>query len=227
MTKVLFALTSHDRMGDTDRKTGAYAPEFTHPAKVFAEAGYDIDFVSVAGGRPPLDGLKADDTITNSFLADPVMTARLNAAKKPTQIDPADYDAIFYAGGHGTMWDFPTDTTLAAVASAIYGRGGVVAAVCHGPAGLLPVTGPDGSPIVAGKAISSFTNEEEADVGLDTTVPFLLESALISQGALHKKGVAFREFAIADERLVSGQNPASATKVAQLIVEILDGQNRL
>src|SRR6185369_16777264 len=175
--------------------------------------------VSVAGGQPPLDGVKPDDTVTSEFLADPGLAAKLAAARTPAQVDPADYDAIFYAGGHGTMWDFPTDTTLAAVASAIYQRGGVVAAVCHGPAGLLPVTAPDGSPIVAGKAVSSFTDEEEAAVGLDATVPFLLESALVAQGAHHKKAAPFSEFAIADERLVTGQNPASATKVAQLTVE--------
>lgn len=119
------------------------------------------------------------------------------------------------------MWDFPSADDLGALAGNIYAAGGVIAAVCHGPALLLAVPGPDGGPLVAGKAVSSFTNEEEAAVGLDGVVPFALESALIAQGALHKSGPNFAEFTVADGRLVTGQNPASAARVAELALEAL------
>lgn len=222
MTKnVLFALTSHAVLGDTGRATGAYVPEIAHPAEVFTAAGYAIEFVSVAGGQPPLDGIKPDDAVSQRFLADPAVTARLAATPTAADLDAADYDAIYFAGGHGTMWDFPTAKDLADLASRIYAHGGVIAAVCHGPAGLLAVTNPDGTPVVAGKRVSSFTNEEEAAAGLSETVPMLLETALIDQGARHEKAANFTEFAIADGRLVTGQNPASAAKVARLTLQAL------
>lgn len=220
--KVLFALTSHDRLGDTGRSTGAYVPEIAHPAKVFAAAGWTFEFVSVAGGQPPLDGIKPDDTVTQAFLADEAMKARLAATRTAAELDPADYDIIYFAGGHGTMWDFPKASELAELAAAIYERGGVVAAVCHGPAGLLGITTADGNPIVAGRNVASFTNAEEDAVGLSDAVPFLLETALIEQGAKHQKADNFVEFAVADGRLVTGQNPASAAKVAQLALAAVE-----
>jgi putative intracellular protease/amidase len=216
---VLFALTSHDKLGDTGRHTGAYAPEMAHPAQVFTAAGWALDFVSVAGGQPPLDGIKPDDAVTQSFLADPDIVTRLASTRTADQLDPAAYQAIFFVGGHGTMWDFPDCAELAELAASIHAHGGVVAAVCHGPAGLLGIKNPDGTPLVSGKTVSSFTNEEEAAVGLDTTVPFLLETALVGLGAKHQKAADFTEFAVADGRLVTGQNPASAAKVARLALD--------
>lgn len=219
---VLFALTSHDQLGDTGRSTGAYLPEIAHPAKVFADAGWDIDFVSVAGGQPPLDGIKPDDELSQAFLTDEATTIKLAATKTPDQLDPAAYRIIYFAGGHGTMWDFPKATELGDLAGRIYEAGGVVAAVCHGPAGLLAITTPAGDPLVAGRTVSSFTDEEERAVGLSEVVPFLLETALTELGAKHRKGENFAEFAVADGRLVTGQNPASAAKVAQLALAALD-----
>ena len=217
--KVLFALTSHDKLGDTGRPTGAYLPEVAHPAKVFTDAGWTVEFVSVAGGRPPFDGVKPDDAITYAFLADPETNAKLDVTRTADQLNAADYGVIYFAGGHGTMWDFPDDEELATLAADIYALNGVVAAVCHGPAGLLGITTSDGTPLVAGKHVSSFTNEEEDAVGLSDVVPFHLESALIAKGALHSKGGNFAEFAVADGRLVTGQNPASAGKVAELALQ--------
>jgi putative intracellular protease/amidase len=214
--KVLFALTSHDKLGDTGRETGYYVPEVAHPAVVFAEAGWDIAFTSVRGGEPPQAGVKPDDTVVATFLAD--HAKELATTPTPSQLNAADYDAVFYVGGHGTMWDFPNDTRLAELASHIYDNGGVVAAVCHGPAGLLPVTGSDGQPLVAGKQVSAFTNEEEQAVGLANVVPFALETALAEQGARITKTTNFAEHAVADGRLVTGQNPASAAKVAELTI---------
>ncbi|MEU1458076.1 type 1 glutamine amidotransferase domain-containing protein [Streptomyces avermitilis] len=216
MPKVLFALTSHGQLGDTGRATGFYVPEVAHSAKVFRAHGWDTAFVSVAGGTSPRDGVKDDDTVTATFLA----SHKEQLANTPTAdtLDPADYDAIFYAGGHGTMWDFPDATALAQLAARIYEQGGVVAGVCHGPAGLVNVTLTDGTPLVAGKQVSAFTNEEEDAVGLTSVVPFALESALIEKGAKFTKTDNFQPFAVADSRLVTGQNPASAAKVAELVL---------
>lgn len=226
MTKnrVLFALTSHGDLGDTGRRTGAYAPEVAHPAKVFADAGWSIEFVSVAGGQPPLDGIKPEDEITSAFLADEEIAAKLADTPTAAQLDPADYDVIYFAGGHGTMWDFPSATDLTTLASEIYERGGIVAAVCHGPAALLGVTRADGTPLVAGRRVSSFTNDEETAVGLMDVVPFALETELGRQGARHEQAEKFTEHAVADGRLVTGQNPASAAKVARLALATVPAQ---
>ncbi|MFH8403875.1 type 1 glutamine amidotransferase domain-containing protein [Streptomyces sp. NPDC018019] len=216
MPKVLFALTSHDRLGDTGRRTGFYVPEIAHPAEVFTAAGWDVGVVSVKGGEAPRDGVKEGDTVSAAFLA--AYADELKNTPSADQLDPADYDVIYFVGGHGTMWDFPGATDLAALASAIYSRGGVVAAVCHGPAGLLSADLDDGSPIVQGKQVAAFTNEEEAAVGLDDVVPFALETALIEKGAKITKVENFAAHAVADGRLVTGQNPASATRVAELAI---------
>ncbi|GGL80460.1 hypothetical protein GCM10010129_25090 [Streptomyces fumigatiscleroticus] len=214
--KVLFALTSHGELGGTGRSTGFYVPEVAHPAAVFRAAGYDIDFVSVRGGAPPQDGVDPDDEVVAAFLADPAVKAALESTRTAAEVSAEDYDVLFYAGGHGAMWDFPGDSALAALASAVYERGGVVAAVCHGPAGLVDIRLSDGSHLVDGKRVACFTNEEEAAVGLSDVVPFLLESKLVERGARHTGTAAFAEHAVADRRLVTGQNPASAVRVAEL-----------
>src|SRR5262249_25961515 len=148
--KILIALTSHDRLGDTGRSTGFYLSEAAHPWKVFTDAGYDVDLVSVRGGRPPVDGADTSDPIQRAFLDDAKIATQLAATPRPADVDPANYDAILYAGGHGTMWDFPDDRSLAVLARDIYEADGVVAAVCHGPAGLVNVTLSDGTHLVDG-----------------------------------------------------------------------------
>jgi putative intracellular protease/amidase len=220
---VLFALTSHDRLGDTGRRTGAYAPEFAHPAQVFECAGYRVSYVSVAGGSVPLDGLKDDDQITQSYLSRPEVRHALEHTPTAEQLYAGDYDVIYFAGGHGTMWDFADCAPLAQLAADIYDDGGVVAGVCHGPAGLLNIRLRDGSYLVDGKEVSSFTNEEETVVGLASTVPFLLEDALTEHGAKHTKANNFAAYAVSDKRLVTGQNPASAVKVAELVIQAQRG----
>lgn len=219
---VLFALTSHDQLGDSGRRTGAYAPEFAHPARVFRDAGYDIAFVSTNGGPVPLDGLKPDDTVTGDFLAEPEIAAALQNSVTADGLDPRDYAVIFYAGGHGTMWDFPETAALADLASRIHDRGGVVAAVCHGPSGLVKVRREDGELLIKDRRVSCFTNSEERAVGLAETVPFLLQDELTRLGARHEGGPNFAEYAVRDDRLVTGQNPASATAVARLTLEALE-----
>jgi putative intracellular protease/amidase len=219
--KILIALTSHDVLGTTGKKTGAYLSELTHAHAVFARAGFAVDFVSVKGGEVPLDGVDRKDAANAAFLDDAALVAALHASKKPSEVDPREYAAIYYAGGHGTMWDFPEDRVLAEKAAAIYEQGGVVGAVCHGPAGLLPIRLASGEPLVKGKTVAAFTNEEEAAAGLTGVVPFLLADALIERGATHAPAAKWARNVVVSERLVTGQNPASATGVAEAMRDLV------
>ncbi|MGH8910813.1 MAG: type 1 glutamine amidotransferase domain-containing protein [Egibacteraceae bacterium] len=173
VTKVLMVLTSHEDLGDTGRKTGFSLPEAAHPWKVFTDAGYSIDFVSPKGGEAPMDGVDLSDPVQQAFLNDADIAAAVRDTLTPEQVDPHDYDIVFYAGGHGTMWDFPDNAALAKIAADVYERGGTVAAVCHGPAGLVNIRLSDDSHLIQGKAVSAFTNEEEAAIGLAEVVPNL------------------------------------------------------
>ena len=218
MKKILIALTSHGQLGETGRATGFYLPEAAHPYVVFREAGFAVDFVSPAGGQPPMDGVDRSDPVQTAFLDDEAAMTKVQNTLTPAEVDWPDYTAIFYAGGHGVMWDFPENQELARIAAAIYADGGVVAAVCHGPAALINITLSDGSYLVAGKTVSAFTNEEEAAVGLTNVVPFLLETALRERGATISKAANFQAHTAISERLITGQNPASAAPVAQAVV---------
>jgi putative intracellular protease/amidase len=221
MNKIAIVLTNHDTLGDTGRKTGFYLPEAAHPYAVFTQAGYEVDFISPQGGEPPMDGVDLDDPQQKAFLEDANVQAKLRNTLRPEEVDPVAYDAIFYAGGHGVMWDFPHNERLARIAAAIYERNGVVAAVCHGPAALVNIRLSNGAYLVDGKQVSSFTNEEEAAVGLTDVVPFLLETALKEHGAQITKAPNFQAHTAVSERLVTGQNPASATPVAKQVVATL------
>jgi putative intracellular protease/amidase len=220
--RILIAVTSHDKKGTTSGDpTGAYLPEITHPLEVFTKAGFAVDFVSVRGGQVPLDGVDRKDPINAAFLDDAAAVAKLNASATPATIDPGKYAAVFFAGGHGTMWDFPDEPTLAKIASTIYDAGGVVGAVCHGPAGLVNVKLGNGKYLVAGKEVAAFTNDEERAAGLAEVVPFLLEDKLVERGAVHRPAPNWQKQVITSERLVTGQNPASAAGVAEGIVQLL------
>ncbi|MER6026451.1 type 1 glutamine amidotransferase domain-containing protein [Streptomyces sp. NPDC001851] len=219
--KVLLALTSHGELGDTGRSTGFYVPEAAHPYEVFTKAGYQVDFVSVRGGSSPLDGVAPDDEDAARFLADPAVAAKLADTPTADRLDPADYAAVYFVGGHGTMWDFPDATELTAFAAAVYERGGVVAAVCHGPSALVNLRLSDGTHLVDGKEVAVFTNAEEESVELAEVVPFLLQTRLTERGATVRTGPMWAENTVADGRLVTGQNPASAARVAELTVGIL------
>jgi putative intracellular protease/amidase len=216
MTAVLLALTSHDDLGGL-RTTGFYVPEAAHPWRVFRNAGFAVDLVSVDGGRPPMDGFDADDRTQREFVNLP----ELGTTRRAAEVDAVGYDAILYVGGHGTMWDFPGDEGLARLGRDIYEAGGVVAAVCHGPSALVNLTLTDGTSLVEGKEVSAFTNTEEEAVGLAGVVPFLLQSALEERGAKHVGAPDFEPQVSVSERLVTGQNPASATKVAEEVVRLL------
>ncbi|GAA3770249.1 type 1 glutamine amidotransferase domain-containing protein [Micromonospora maritima] len=216
MTRALIALTSHSELGRTGRTTGYYVGEAAEPWEVFRAAGYDVDLVSVAGGEPPVDGRDDTDRTQNDFLA----TAGVTDTPKAADVDPDGYDVIVFAGGHGTMWDFPDDPDLARIARAIYERGGVVAAVCHGPSALVNLTLSDGSRLIAGKRVAGFTNDEEAAVGLTDEVPFLLADKLTEAGAQHVPAPNFTEHVVVDGRLVTGQNPQSARALAEAVVKL-------
>lgn len=219
--KVLFVLTSHDTLGVTGKETGFYLPEVTHPLDVFTRAGLSADFVSPKGGKAPMTGIDLQDPLNKAFLDNPALVAQVENTLHPAQVEPTQYDAIFYAGGHGTMWDFPDNEELSRIAAAIYSQGGVVGAVCHGPAALVNIQLSKGEYLVTGKTVTAFTNEEEEAVELTDVVPFLLESKLIERGAVFTKAPNFQANVVVSDRLVTGQNPASAAGVGERMVELI------
>ena len=223
MSRILFVLTSHDELGDTGEKTGYFLSEVAHPYHVLRDAGCSIDFVSPQGGAVPMDPSShdLDDPDNAAFLDDEDAQAALEDTFAPGEVDPDDYDAIYFAGGHGTMWDLPHDEQLAALTQRIYEDGGAVGAVCHGPAGLVNVERADGEPLVAGRTVACFTNEEERAMELDDAVPFLLETQLRERGATIEKADNFEEQVVVDGRLVTGQNPASAKGVGEALARIV------
>lgn len=218
--KILFVVTSHGELGDTGKKTGYFLSEVTHPWSVLGEE-YEIDVVSPKGGRPPVDGFDLNDPINKRFWEDTAWQEKMGNTMTPSEVNPAEYKAIFYAGGHGAMWDFPNNKELAAIAQTIYGAGGIVAAVCHGPAGLLPILSPDGEYFVKGRKLTGFTNPEEYANGTADVVPFLLETALENEGAVFLEGGEWADHVVVDGRLLTGQNPMSALSLGKAILKAL------
>jgi putative intracellular protease/amidase len=219
--RALIVLTSHDQLGSTGKKTGAYLAEITHVYWTLIRAGIEVDFVSPKGGQVPLDGVDRADAENASFLDDRAALARLHASHAPAQVDASRYAAIYFAGGHGTMWDLPGDAGLARIAAQIYEAGGIVSAVCHGPAGLVNIRLSTGAYLVANKQLAAFTDEEERAVGLTEVVPFLLASTLTERGARHIAAPNFQKNVVVSERLITGQNPASARGVGEALVAAL------
>lgn len=219
--RILFVFTSHSEKGNTGEKTGFYLSEATHPHHVLTKAGFQIDYVSPKGGKAPMDGKDLSDPINKAFLEDPANVRAIENTLRPTEVKASDYAAIFYSGGHGTMWDFPGDLDLARIGGEVYDQGGVVAAVCHGPAGLVNIKLANGKFLVDGKDVSAFTNDEEIAVKMDKVVPFLLVDKLESLGAKHHGAANFEKKVIVSERLVTGQNPASATGVGEEMARLL------
>jgi len=219
--KVLFVVTSHEDLGNTGKKTGYYLSEVTHPWKILTDAGYEIDFVSPQGGKAPVDGFKMDDAINKEFWENDKYRNKVENTFTPAQIDPEHYAAIHYAGGHGTMWDFPNNAEIADLAREIYENNGIVSAVCHGPSGLVNIKLSTGEFLVNGKRVNAFTNQEEVAVNYDDVVPFLLEDKLIDRGAIFEKSGLWQEHVTVDDRLVTGQNPASAKALGQAVLELL------
>ncbi|MGJ8642838.1 MAG: type 1 glutamine amidotransferase domain-containing protein [Luteolibacter sp.] len=225
---VLLVLTNHAELGDTGKKTGFFLSEAAHPYKVFDDKGYFVTLASPQGGFAPIDpkSLDLEDSANKSFWEKHGNADKENPGvlltKSIADVDPEKYSAIFFAGGHGTVWDFPENKDIQRITAAIYENGGAVGAVCHGPAALLNVKLSDGSHLLAGKKTAVFTNAEEEAVELTEVVPFLLETEFEKAGATVDSAENFTENAVRDGRLVTGQNPASAEKAGELLIEAIE-----
>lgn len=225
--KVLIVVTSHGTMGDTGKPTGFWLSEMTHPYAVITDAGYNVDLASIQGGKAPIDprsteGDAAADPANRRFLDNQDMMAMIENTKKLSEVDLSQYRAIIYAGGHGTMWDFPESPAVQKLTAKMYESGGVVAAVCHGPAALVNVTLENGEPLLKGKKVTAFSNDEETAVQLDKVVPFMLETRMRAKGAEFSHADNWQSHVVVDGRLVTGQNPASAHGVGEAVVKLLE-----
>lgn len=227
MQRMLIVLTSHAELGSTGRPTGFHWEELATPYFAFRDAGIEVELASIAGGAAPHDpgSLRADQAANpqsvTRFLDDRMAMATLRAAAPVDQADAARFDGIFLPGGHGTMFDLPGSAPLAGLIGRMFDEGKLVAAVCHGPAGLVGATRADGVPIVAGRRVNSFTNAEETAIALVEAMPFLLETRLRELGARFEAGPNFQPFAVRDDNLVTGQNPASAAPLAAHALAVL------
>jgi len=222
---ILMVLTSHDQLGDTGKKTGFWLEEFAAPYFTFADAGATITLASPAGGQPPLDP-KSDlpefqTELTHRFKADPDAQARLANTVKLDTINEKDYDAVFYPGGHGPLWDLAESTTSIALIEAFERAGKIVSFVCHAPGALRHVKAADGQPLIRGRRVTGFTNGEEEAVELTKVVPFLIEDEFIALGGLYEKGPDWHPYVVVDGKLITGQNPASSEGVAKKVIEQL------
>lgn len=220
--KILVVVTNHAAMPN-GQATGFWLSEVSHPWASFTEAGFLVEFASPAGGNAPIDPRSKDlsDPANKRFLESAGSLDALANTRAIKDLNPKHYRALFFAGGHGTMWDFPEAPGLSSFAGKIYSNQGVVAAVCHGPAALINIKLPDGSLLIEGKKLTAFTNSEEDTAGLTKAVPFLLETKLKSLGAIYQSGPDFQPFTVTSERLVTGQNPASATATAAAVIKLV------
>jgi putative intracellular protease/amidase len=226
--KILMVLTSHSTLGDTGKKTGFWVEEFAAPYYVLADAGADITIASPLGGQPPVDpkseAPEAQTHATERFYKDiEVITAVANSLKL-SDVNQTDYDAVFYPGGHGPLWDLANDPGSIELIEDFYNAEKPIAFVCHAPAALIKAKTKNGTAIVDGKKITGFSDTEEAAVGLTNVVPFLLETELKKLGAHYSKGPDWGSFVIDDGLLITGQNPASSPDVAKLLLKTLAGK---
>ncbi|MFZ4687780.1 MAG: type 1 glutamine amidotransferase domain-containing protein [Polymorphobacter sp.] len=223
---ILIVLTSHADLGDTGKKTGFWLEELAAPYYVFKDAGAVLTLASPAGGQPPLDPKSAEPDAqtdaTQRFDADADAMAALAATHRLSDIDIAAFDAVFYPGGHGPLWDLAEDRDSIALIEAAIAAGKPVAAVCHAPGVLRDVRAANGQPLVAGKSVTGFTNTEEAASGLTDVVPFLVEDMLRANGGAYSKAADWAEHVVQDGLLITGQNPASSAKAATMLLAALD-----
>lgn len=223
--KILMVLTSHDQLGNTGRKTGFWLEEFAAPYYTFLEAGADITVASPKGGQPPLDP-KSDEPDsqteqTKRFHADPAAQAVLASTVPLASVKPDEFDAVFYPGGHGPLWDLAEDKDSISIIQSLYNSGKPVAFVCHAPGVLRHVKASDGTPLVQGKKVTGFKNSEEDGVGLTEIVPFLVEDVLKQNGGIYSSGPDWSSYALKDGLLITGQNPGSSVETAGILINTL------
>lgn len=222
MKKILIPVTNHATLGDTDQANGTYAPEITHALHVFMEHNIDYDIASIKGGAAPVYGADIEgDEVNQNVLANEGFQNRINNTIPVSQLNIEEYDAVFYPGGFGLLSDLATNKDFAKLSASHYENGGILSAVCHGPAALLPIKLSTGEALLATKSVTGFTREEEIDYGTIDDIPFLMEEALTRASARYSKMQPWAEFVIEDGRLITGQNPTSAHAVAQAIVKQL------
>jgi len=220
--KVLIPVTNHATLGDTDQENGTFSPELTHVVHVFNEAGIDYDIASIKGGEAPVYGQDIEgDDVNKNVLASEDFQNRIINTLPVSQVTISDYDAVFYPGGFGLLSDLATNEDFAKLSAAHYENGGVIASVCHGPGALLPITLSNGDALLATKSVTGFTREEEVDYGTINDIPFLLEEALTRKAARFNKVQPWGTFVVEDDRVITGQNPASAHAVGEAIVRLL------
>lgn len=227
--KILIVLTSHDQLGDTGRKTGFWLEELAAPYYVFKDAGADLVLASPLGGQPPLDPKSNEPDFqteaTRRFEADTAAKAALAKTVALSSVNQSDFDAVFYPGGHGPLWDLAEDKNSINLISSTLAANKPVALVCHAPGVLRHVKNPDGTPLVQGKKVTGFTNTEEEAVGLTKVVPFLVEDELISHGGKYSKGGDWQSYVVQEGLLITGQNPASSSEAAELLLQTLARAN--
>ena len=222
MKKVLIPVTNHATLGETDQDNGTFSPELTHVVHVLKAAGIDYDVASIKGGKAPIYGTDIEnDDVNTSILGDEDFQNRINNTLPVSQVNISDYDAVFYPGGFGLLSDLATNEDFAKLSAQHYENGGILAAVCHGPAGLLPIKLSNGEFLLATKSVTGFTREEEIDYGTINDIPFLMEEALTRKAARFNKVQPWAEFMIEDSRVITGQNPGSAHAVGEAIVKQL------
>ena len=225
MAHILMVLTSHDQLGDTGKKTGFWLEEFAAPYYVFKDAGAQITLASPHGGQPPLDPKSdapdAQTDATRRFKGDAAAQAALASTLKLSDVDAAQFDAVFYPGGHGPLWDLAQDARSIALIESTLAAGKPLAAVCHAPGVLREAKAPDGTPLVRGKNVTGFTNSEEAAAGLTKVVPFLVEDMLMAHGGLYTKQADWQPHVVTDGLLITGQNPASSEPAARALLQAL------
>lgn len=219
--RILLVLTNHGQLGDTGKRTGAFLVEAAEPWVVFTKAGFDVTIASPDGGEAPLDpkSLRKINADSQAFLDKFASDGVVKDTTALADIDPSEYDAIFFTGGHGTMWDFPTSDAVRDAAQRIYDQGGVLAAICHGPAAFVQLKDDQGKPLVAGRKLTAFTDAEENAGRLAEVIPFMLETRLRELGAEFDAAPNFKENVVVDGRIITGQNPASARGAANEVVK--------
>lgn len=224
--KILVVMTNHSAYPTRSDHTGLWLTELTHFYDVAQAAGYDMDFVSPQGGAVPLDERSMKPLYlvksAKAHVANPAFMGRLKNTLAPSAINPSSYKAIYYTGGHGTMWDFPDNKALQHISEQIYRQGGIVSAVCHGVGGLLPLQDEHGKPLISGRTVTGFANIEETLSGIKSQVPFSLQNSLTQRVAKYKRAfLPFSSYVVVDGSIITGQNPQSSKEIAEAVIKRL------